>query len=239
MKKYTILFLVLLLVIPVITRAESGSLDAPIKLRDGYYVAVAAGYDVYKMKDNIAYKDQDNIELFTMNPEIAVNGMIGNFILGYGKLWGKNSNLYLGMEFFANGSAADSDFEINIPSIPVIIDTDLIVNGSFGLGLISGFKINPTSMVYLKLGYNWSTLSVDETFRTQHDYEFNSIEYHDEITIDGFSYGVGLESAFNEQFSMRTEYSHTTYGSFYTGSGSMIKPSRNQFLLGLVYRFAS
>lgn len=255
MKKYLTLLTVLQMLIvtagliPVKTLAESKQLDvkneipvlcaAPLMLKDGYYVAVAAGYDIYKMKDNTSYNDINNIEIVKANPELAVNGMIGDFVLGYGKLFGKSSNLYLGAEFFANGSAADSDFEINASSIPVIIDTDVVVNGSFGLAILPGIKINKTSMIYLKAGYSWSTASVDETFRTEVDYEFKSIEYNDALTVDGFLYGIGLESAFNENFSLRAEYSHVSYSSFYTGAGAKIEPSRDQFLFGLAYHFAS
>lgn len=235
--------------VPGIALAESRQLDVkneipvlcttPLMLKDGYYVAVAAGYDIYKMKDNTSYKDINNIDVVKTDPELAVNGMIGDFVLGYGKLFGKSSNLYLGAEFFANGSAADSDFEINAPSIPVIIDTDVVVNGSFGLAILPGIKINKTSMIYLKMGYSWSTASVDETFRTGVDYEIKSIEYNDALTVDGFLYGIGLESAFNNDFSLRAEYSHVSYSSFYTGAGAKIKASRDQILFGLVYRFAS
>ncbi len=211
----------------------------PIKFKDGYYVGVAAGYDVYKIKDSIAYQDFDTFREAKTNPELAANGMIGDFILGYGKLLGKNSNVYLGIELFANGSAADSDFQTNVPSVPVIIDTDLVINGSFGLGVTPGLRINKTSIIYLKVGYNWSTVSLDETVRSEDDFELNSVEYHDEVTINGLLYGVGLESAFNEQFNLRIEYTHSLYGSITSTSDARIASSRNQFLLGLIYRFNS
>lgn len=251
MKKYITLLsaLLIFLLLPITTHAEPvlsdnkneipGSCVTPIKLKDGYYIGVAAGYDVYKMKDSISYQDIDNFEVAKTNPELAVNGMIGDFIFGYGKLLGKNSNLYIGAEFFANGSAADSDFQSSVPSIPVIIDTDVVVNGSFGFALLSGLRLNKASIIYLKFGYNWSTVSLDETVRSESDLELNSIEYHDEVTIKGILYGIGIESAFNDQFSLRSEYTHAVYGSFTANSEARIASSRNQFLLGLIYRFNS
>lgn len=211
----------------------------PIILKDRYYIGVAAGYDVYKMKDSISYQNSDNFNVANTNPELALNGMIGDVIFGYGKLLGKNSNLYVGAELFANGSAADSDFQTSVPSIPVIIDTDVVVNGSFGLAFLSGTRLNKASMIYLKLGYNWSTVSLDETVRSGSELEPHSIEYHDEVTINGLLYGIGVESAFNEQFNLRCEYTHAVYGSFIANSGARIASSRNQFQLGLIYRFNS
>jgi len=211
----------------------------PIELKDRYYIGVAAGYDVYKMKDNISYQNDENQNAAKTNPELAVNGMIGDVIFGYGKFLGKNSNFYLGAELFANGSAADNDFQTNLPSIPVIIDTDVVVNGSYGLAVLPGLRINKTTMMYLKVGYNWSTVSFDETVRSQNEFEFNSIEYHDEATIKGLLYGIGIESAFNDRFSLRSEYTHTFYTSFTATSAARIASSRNQYLLGLIYRFSS
>lgn len=245
MRKYiTLLFTLLIFLLwSMETLAASEEIPvscaAPIKLKDRYYIGVAAGYDVYKMKDSISYQRDDNFNRVNTNPELALNGMIGDVIFGYGKLLGKNANLYMGAEVFANGSAADSDFQTSIPSIPVIIDTDVVVNGSFGLALLSGFSLNKASIIYLKLGYNWSTVSLDETVRWGSEFEPNSIEYHDEVTIHGLLYGIGMESAFNEQFSLRCEYTHAAYGSFTANSGARIASSRNQFQLGLMYRFNS
>lgn len=236
------------LLLPMMTFAEEPaaiSCVTPIKLKDGYYIGVAAGYDIYKIQNNIMYEDSNN-NIVKTNPKLAVNGMIGDFILGYGKLLGSRGNVYLGMEVFANGSAADSDFQTSIFSLPIvemqlpdIIDVDVVVNGSFGLGLIPGIKINNASMLYLKVGYNWSTVSLDETVRSLNEFEIIPVEYDDEVTIKGLLYGIGLESAFNEQFSLRAEYTHTQYNSFISGLGSRIASARNQFLLGLIYRFNS
>jgi opacity protein-like surface antigen len=247
--KKNITALLVCLVWPMTTLAESTlsnnkneipvSCPTPITLKDRYYIGVAAGYDVYKMQDNISYQNVDNFNVVNTNPELALNGMIGDVIFGYGKLIGRNSNLYMGAELFANGSAADSDFQTSIVYMPVIIDTDMVVNGSYGLALLSGFRLNNASMIYLKLGYNWSTVSLDETIRSGTEFEPTSIEYHDEVTIKGLLYGIGIESAFNEQFSLRSEYTHAVYSSFTANSGVRIASSRNQILFGLIYRFNS
>lgn len=204
-----------------------------LNLKDGYYVGIAAGYDVYKMANKIIFQDEDTQNKFTSNPDLALNGMVGDFFLGYGKQFGRNESLYLGLELFANGSAADNDFQTNIPSFPVIIDSDMVVNGNYGLSAIPGLMINNTTMLFLKLGYSWSIISIDETVRIP----FNSIEYTDEVTVGGFMYGIGLESALYDQFTLRAEYSHTDYNSFETVSKATVIPTRNQFLLGLVYHF--
>lgn len=209
----------------------------PLSFKDGYYVAVAAGYDVYKMVDHVTYHNTD--VLYSADPPLSVNGMMGDFMLGYTKLFGKNSNFSIGVEFFANGSAADNGFEITLPAFPVIIDSDITVNGSFGLGILPGFKINNASIIYLKMGYSWSTISMDQTVRAPDDeFGISSIEYNDNITTHGFLYGVGLEAAFNEQFNLRAEYTYTGYQSFNTGSAAKVDPSRNQYLFGLVYHFS-
>lgn len=204
------------------------------KLTDKMYLAVAIGYDSYRMKNNIHYVDEDVNFQFSLDPSVNLPGMVGDFVLGYGRYFEKIHNAYLGLEFHVNGSAADTNSQINFPDSTFTIDTDIIVNGAYGISLLPGIKINSISMIYLKFGYNWSMISIEETVR---DDGWTSTEYDDSVTTGGWSAGMGLESAFNEHFSIRTELTYTKYESFYTDIGTEINPADTQFILALVYHF--
>ena len=53
----------------------------------------------------------------------------------------------------------------------------------------------------------------------------------------GFNYGIGIESAFFDNFSVRAEYSYVSYSSFDTDLESHIIPANNQLILSVLYHF--
>lgn len=203
-----------------------------VKLNDKVYLALGIGYDSYRMLNKVTDSDQDINLFFSIDPRLNLPGMVGELILGYGKYFPKLHNVYLATEIFINGSAADTDYELNISDDTFILDTDIVVNGGCGINLLSGIKINNISLLYVKLGYAWSMTRIEETIR---DTGWSSTEYDTSMTNDGWSYGIGLESAFNDHFSLRGELTHTKYASFYTKLGTEIFPSDTQYVLALVY----
>lgn len=205
-----------------------------LKLKDKYYLVVAMGYDSYKMNDKLHLSNIDEDRFFMLDPMLNLSGLVGEFILGYGKYFNQFYNTYLGLEFFVSGTAADNSYELNISDFPIVVDTDIIVNRTYGINLIPGIKFNNSTLAYVKLGYNWSMISIDETVRNN---TWTSVEINDSHTSHGLSYGVGLESAVDEFFSIRAELTHMILSSFYSESGTKISPSNNQVLLGLVYHF--
>lgn len=206
-------------------------------LKDGYYVAVFVGYDNYQMQDKILYANTASDYRVEANPTLAVTGVAGNLTIGYGKYLGVLRKYYLGLELALTGSGADNDFQIIIPEMSFQMDTDIVVEASFGAALITGFRWNDATLVYLKLGYSGTLISIDETVRKLNDYSSVSVEYDTDNTSHGYLYGVGIDSMFNDQFSLRVEYTHASYRSFYADLHTKVVPQDNQFLLGLVYRF--
>src|ERR1700679_1871975 len=98
---------------------------------------------------------------------------------------------------------------------------------------LSGLKINKKTLGYIRLGYNWSKIDTNEVHSDPDS--FNSLEYNQSNVSTGFSYGLGIESAFSNDFSLRAEYTHTNYSSFDTNAGTEIVPSNNQFMLSLIH----
>lgn len=203
-----------------------------VQLKDQFYVAVSIGYDSYKLIDNVNYYDADHEILVSNDPKLNLPGMIGELLLGYGRYLPKFKRMYLGIEGFAIGSAADTTEQLKNSANPITIDTDIIVKGGYGASFIPGFKINRISMLYGKFGYTWTMIEIEETTRND---GFTSVEYNKSITTGGFTYGAGIESAFNQNFSLRVELNHTVYEEFTTEIQSEIKPSDTQFILALVY----
>lgn len=237
MKKLQNVLLSCLLLMPNIassaTLKEERSID--LKLKDQFYLVIAMGYDSYQMIDHINFKEKSNGQTLTLDPVLNLSGLVGDLILGYGKTFDKFYNTYLGLEVFLSGSAADNSYELSLPTFPIVIDTDVIVNGSYGVNLLPGIKLNPASLLYLKIGYNWSLVSIEETIRDNTGDP--SVEMNESNTGHGFSYGIGLESAVDDHFSVRAELNHSSYDSFTTELGTKINASDNQVLLGLVYHF--
>jgi len=214
-------------------------------LKDASYVAIGTGYDTYKMHEHINFSNSTDTSLIYLDPEIAATGIIGEFALGYGKYLGKSKRAYAGVEVFVSGSGADGDFEVERP-LPKefdyeinkdVIDTDVIVNGSLGLYFVPAFLINKYSKLYFKLGYSWSLVSIDETTRVCREFDCVAVEVDQDKVNRGFTYGVGLESAFYDEFSLRAELINANYTAFYTDSATKVDPSSFRYLIGLVYHF--
>lgn len=233
-KKLLIIFILFFGMISKVFALEKEINSCDVKLNDGMYIALGIGYDSYRLSNKMQVAD-DEVNLFVSSaPKLNLPGITGNFIFGYGRYFEKYPNLYLGIEAFVNGSAADTDYEINSADSIFTIDTDIIVNGAYGVNVLPGFKFNNISLLYLKLGYSWSMIAVEQTIR---DDGWTSVEYDTSNTTGGWSYGVGLESAFNDQFSLRGEFAYIKYQSFHSELRTEVFPSNAQYVLALVYHF--
>jgi len=189
---------------------------APVMLRDGAYAGVQVGYDSYRVRESISTSGA------TANPVINATGFVGGLLAGYGRYM---DNFYLGGEIFVNQSGADSSFSITDATIGTYT-SKFTARTAYGLGILPGVRLNDTSLGYIRLGYNWSKLKLQEPGTSKSN------------TSGGFNYGLGLETLLVDNWSLRTEYSHTDYNSFSTALGTNVKPADNQFMLGLLYHFA-
>ncbi|RDI44549.1 outer membrane protein [Aquicella lusitana] len=198
----------------------------PKMLKDGWYVGGQVGYDSYRVRQNINTPSTSDI---IGNPVLNATGWVGGLFLGYGQYL--TDLFYLGGEIFANVSDADENYSLT--DTVGTYNSKFEVNSSYGLALLPGLRLNDTSLGYIRLGWNWANLKGKENITGG----ASSSKSH---TSNGFNLGLGLETLVYENWSVRTEYSHTWYNSFNSGGtfGTKFNPSDNQFMLGVLYHFA-
>ncbi len=207
---------------------------SPLMIKDGWYVGVQAGYDSYSIRNNSSVTESGST--LTANPTLNATGFVGGIYGGYGQYF--SDYYYLGAEIFANGSAASESWTGTATSggNTVSYNSKDSVNGSWGISLLPGIKLNNAALLYVRLGYNEARIKGAETVTA------NGAVVTDTSTSSwrgGFNYGIGSEVAFYQNWSLRGEYTHTNYGSFNSKvTNTSFSPSDNQFMLGLSYHFS-
>lgn len=236
-------------------------------LKDGLYVGLQAGYDSYRTVADVDGFDgllssvspitlsPDALALST-DPRINSTGAVGGGFIGFGKYFENFYNTYLALEIFGNWSGAQSDSEVFVgsPSSPVnpagvpyvdVLKTSFQVNSNYGISVLPGIKLNNATLFYVRLGYNWANVEGNVTVganmaatpnATLNQGVYRSASSSD--TIGGFNYGVGIESTFYDNWSVRAEYAHTDFNSVSADtlfSDNDFSTADNQFMLGLIY----
>ena len=210
-----------------------------LDLLDGLYVGAAAGYDSYRVINRVLadspFIDPLNVGSFQFAPRLNATGAVGGGLVGFGKYFERFYNTYVAVELFGNGSAANSDYElINNSAVSEVFKTKVSIKSSYGVSLLPGIKLNNTTLSYIRLGCNWSDIEVHQSFIS----DGTAVQINNKSNSSrGFNYGLGLESAFYNNFSTRAEYTHTDYSSFKTDIDSKITAASNQFMLALIYHF--
>lgn len=203
---------------------------APVTLKDGAYIGLAAGYDSYKIHQFTQFLGTTNT---SFNPTINATGLIGALLAGYGHYF--SNALYLGLEVFGNISEAyqSTSLEINDLTDDISYNAKFFVSWGYGANLLPGVKLSDSALVFLRLGFQVARL------RGQENLTDNGIMVVSNTSSwsGGFSYGLGFEEAMGENLSLRGEYAHTDFRSFTATSGTEYSPSNNQFLLSLIYHF--
>lgn len=246
-------------------KGEVLPLPCPLVLRDGFYMGLQSGYDMYRFVTELPERgkisDQDHRVTFSSDPTIFVGGsLLGGFV-GFGKQFYWFYHTYLGLEVYGNWSDAQTDVSIytvksGTGSDKLIhiseYEADFQISGNYGIDVLPGIMLNPGTLFYVRLGYNWVSLNIDESVRkdigipypphTRHPVDLNT----NADVIGGFHYGVGIEGAFAENWSLRGEYNHSDLSQI-NGSGdddptnlstgSEFAPTDNQFLLSVIYHF--
>lgn len=196
-------------------------------LNDGFYVGLQGGYDSYRVKQT----DTDGVS--TASTSMNPTGWVGGLFAGYGMDF---NQFYLGGEAFINDSSASSTNSFNNSTSSVSGSQKLSVQQSYGLALIPGIKFTPTTLTYIRLGYNWAHLKASASVSGTGIDDYSASASH---TSSGFNYGVGIETLvpqLSDHVSLRAEYSHTSYSNFTPGGGDLkFSPSDNQFMLGIIY----
>ena len=197
----------------------------PQMLKDGFYLGAQVGYDSYRVRQSVNTPLDSTL---VTNPAIAINGWTGGLFLGYGQYL--SSLFYLGGEIFGNVNGASQTYSISDASGSY--SSKFETNGSYGLALLPGLKLNDSSLGYLRLGWKWANLKAQETLGGG---AFASSKSN---TSNGFNFGVGIDTLLVDNWSVRGDFSHTWFNSFTSSFGTKFNPSDNLFMLGLEYHFA-
>jgi len=201
-------------------------------LSDGFYLGVGVGYDSYRMRQNVNLTDSVGNNM-NQNPALNATGWMGGLFGGYGQYM-TNSNIYLGGELFANLSNASTTQTVTGSAAgggAANYYTNTSGNGSYGISFIPGVKITNNTLLYVRGGYIRTKFEVKESTSTGFSSSNNNWQ-------NGWNYGVGLESAIYDNWSVRTEYTHANFSSYtISASGTKVTPSDNQVMLGLLYHF--
>lgn len=219
-------------------------------LKDGFYIGLQGGYDMYRIVEDVPddgfLTNPDGDRAISVDPRVFAGGGVGGGFIGYGHYFGEWWGAYLGLEIFGNWSGANSDYELEIAdnASGVLSEFDLYkanfqVKSNYGIDVIPGVKLNPATLFYVRLGYNWANFDVDESFTSDlgTPARLTNTSDGDSQSQGGFHYGVGIESTFMDNWSVRAEYTHTDFNEFDTDWDSDISPGGNQFLLGVIYHF--
>lgn len=189
-------------------------------LKDGIYLGLGAGYNAYRERQNIGLTDDDG-DTLTANPVQHIGGFQGSIFGGYGQYF---DWFYIAGEVFYNYSGANSKFAIEG------YNSSFTIRSSYGGAILPGVRVNENSLIYARVGYN-------RTF-------FKATESGDEgpnlntsTWLGGINYGLGMETAIYDNFSVRGEYTYTSFNSFSSAIATRFSPSDSQFVLGLIYHF--
>jgi opacity protein-like surface antigen len=201
----------------------------PAMLKTGWYLGAQVGYDSYRVRDSINGPGATDL---STSGVFNGTGWVGGLFLGYGQML--SDMFYLGGEIFGDISGVDDTvLSVSDPDEPLSASSKFEVNGSYGLALLPGIKLNDAPLGYIRLGWNWAKLNAKGTVTDDGVTVSNSKTN----TSNGFNLGLGMETLLVDNWSVRTEYSHTWYNSFSSGAGT-VNPSDNQYMLGVVYHFA-
>lgn len=196
-------------------------------IEGGYYLGISAGYDIFSIKDTLDFEP-----FYFFDPSNHIDGVSAGVFAGYRKFFERFYHTYLGAEFYINGSSADDDYQITFNNDTFTTDFNII--SKYGLSLIPGIQLNPIGLFYLRLGYNWAKIEVNEMNINPN---LPPIEFNYDHTFHGLNYGLGIETLLFDRMNLRFEYQWTQYNTVEMHEGVSISPLEQQWLMGLVYSF--
>ena len=212
----------------------------PLTLNGGFYLGADVGYDMYQAQHEFTATSAATGTSFTTDPTLSASGWAGGLFAGYGMYF--NDVWYLGAEVFGAWSGATVDHNSSVTAAGggslASNSSTFSSDGNVGIDVIPGMKLNPATLAYVRLGYNWADLNGEDTV-TIDGASVSSNNNND--WQGGFHWGVGIESAFYENWSVRAEYTYTSFDNLNNGtstySSTFKDPSDNQFMVGLLYHF--
>lgn len=226
-------------------------------LHDGFYIGAGVGYDAYKFhhRNVITIFDTPTPDIIDFSATASSNqsatGWMGGLFAGYGRYF---DWMYLGLEINVSTSAADSTYNY-MDTIGNSVSAKVKARASYGIGLLPGIKINDSTLLYARLAYLRTNFKGSATFSTLNPDAPGSyvLTPSNSEWLNGFNFGVGIESYVAEDVSIRGEFTHTSYSSKTATAtfvdttvvpsntviaSSKFSPSNNEFMLSLLYHFA-
>ncbi len=152
---------------------------------------------------------------------IGGEGVFGELTIGYD---------YIMSPRFLIGAFADArigNIGAKLSMGPGSIDAK--ADYGFDVGVRAGYLLTPSTLAYVLGGYSWQHFDVSSN-PAGLDYSWDS---------SGFVVGAGIETAIASNWTLKSEYRYSHFGSEDFGSAGVIEvtPSMHTFHAGLNYRF--
>jgi opacity protein-like surface antigen len=219
----------------------------PSLLKDGFYVGAGIGIDLFRARQNFvstATAGGVTAEIFRENPDLMVRGMKGDLLVGYDHYF--MDKYYLGAEFFGNESGARTNRTMTVVT-SLTYNAKISVKESYGASLLGGYKTDPQTLMYARVGYTRTRLMDQEQFTLLNTPLMNlsSSQWTNGVTV-----GLGIERAIYGNFSIRGEYDYSLFSNinntFTVASSAIgsvtthtqIVPVDNHLMLDFIYHIA-
>lgn len=246
---------------------------APVNYFDGFYLGIGGGLHHTTADASATAVDEisgfrNGLEQSIYYPSypLSVNGDMGAIsgvaqgFVGFGKSFGQNKNVYVGIELFGRYTPTDMSMSQtsqivygDIVGASATTEGKLTNDYSFGGDIRLGYLITPKIMTYVLAGvdvgkFNYKIHHVTSTYG-----ETGGLDYSSEVDTwqYGFMPGVGIEAMLNDHVSLRAQYTYTFLGDgdnvsgsseivdfvTSTASGTADSVQRGLFTLDLTYHF--
>lgn len=203
-----------------------------------FYLGIGAGRNTGDFGTNIEVDDAPLHVDITFRDNKSATGYLGNLFGGYELTMGFFS---LAAEMNANTSSLKNSRSITDATKNTDDETEYTINQSYGISLLPGYALTRFSKGFIRLGYVKSKFNVDDSLTLLPN---NSILISETKWLDGFRYGIGIDTLVLRNTGVRLEYNHISYqntdtfgqlGSSFTSS--TIDPQADEVLLSLYFNF--
>ena len=133
-------------------------------------------------------------------------------------------DVFFGIEGEATESEVNGTYDIGVEHEALNATRDLY------LGTRLGVYVGDTLSLYVKGGYT--------NAGAEYEYSNGTTSYDENVNMDGFRIGGGMEANLSSNLAVRVEYRYSDYGEFsYANVTTGITAERHQGMIGLLGRF--
>lgn len=198
-----------------------------------FYVGVGAGPEMVDFNSNSVVSSPSNF-FVTNNSHLSGTGFFGSIFGGYA---------WIHQAFYLAGEA-----KLDVTNVKSQASNNEFIHQSFStayyrmrrdisFSVLPGYLFTPTTLFYGRLGYSLAYFNISSTDASLSNMNKN---------LSGIGFGLGINQALNQQFSLRLEYSQVYYQS--TSSTTLdrlsnvqkntnIAPTTGQAEFALLYHF--